>query len=572
MKKKRSIKRYLFFWGIVVSCSLLMLLFGFGSFIIMQYQKSFLKEHEALAEGYAQQLEQDIDSLEVYVRSLYGDNAQYQMLKIPQITESRWILATYYLKNNFRGKADNMDFPGGVFFYDAKWDSLRSEFSIPPYQTDTYRLNQAIKNRVRSHIQERDIFREIMEYENKTYLLYILADRGNALGYLIDLSSYFTLRENMQLIIFDRDGSPLCSQGQELLKPQTAGTKLLNETNRVDNFNMISHQTVDSWGLQLLLVHRDERFAFWNIGAFWLLFILIPVITLLLLWYVYGIGTRILYQPIKHFIDRLTGMKIEDSQEGSQTSHQEEELEEIQIINAELDNLITEMRQLEQEKYKKEKEAAAALLQYYQLQIRPHFFLNCLNIMASLLNERDVDTVKNMVYSVSHHLRYVFQSSDSRVTLAEELEEVKAYCNIYMISYSKPILLQIQADETVSSSEIPILCIQTFVENSIKYAQEKDKVLSIVVKACWVREKEERYLRIHISDNGEGYPQQMLSQLNQSVTEFQYQSAHVGVDNIKYRIYLLYGDRAKLCFYNKPNGGAVTEILLPEEAYEHTDH
>ena len=226
MKKKRSIKRYLFFWGIVVSCSLLMLLFGFGSFIIMQYQKSFLKEHEALAEGYAQQLEQDIDSLEVYVRSLYGDNAQYQMLKIPQITESRWILATYYLKNNFRGKADNMDFPGGVFFYDAKWDSLRSEFSIPPYQTDTYRLNQAIKNRVRSHIQERDIFREIMEYENKTYLLYILADRGNALGYLIDLSSYFTLRENMQLIIFDRDGSPLCSQGQELLKPQTAGTKL----------------------------------------------------------------------------------------------------------------------------------------------------------------------------------------------------------------------------------------------------------------------------------------------------------------------------------------------------------
>ena len=86
------------------------------------------------------------------------------------------------------------------------------------------------------------------------------------------------------------------------------------------------------------------------------------------------------------------------------------------------------------------------------------------------------------------------------------------------------------------------------------------------------REKEERYLRIHISDNGEGYPQQMLSQLNQSVTEFQYQSAHVGVDNIKYRIYLLYGDRAKLCFYNKPNGGAVTEILLPEEAYEHTDH
>lgn len=42
----------------------------------------------------------------------------------------------------------------------------------------------------------------------------------------------------------------------------------------------------------------------------------------------------------------------------------------------------------------------------------------------------------------------------------------------------------------------------------------------------------------------------------------------VGVDNIKYRIYLLYGDKAKLYFYNSPAGGAVTEILLPQVMFE----
>ena len=111
----------------------------------------------------------------------------------------------------------------------------------------------------------------------------------------------------------------------------------------------------------------------------------------------------------------------------------ESQLEEICLINEKLDELIAEMRQLEQDKYKKEKEADAALLQYYQLQVSPHFFLNCLNIIASLLHEQDVETVNTMIYSVSRHFRYVFQDYNSQVLLEEELEEVSAYCNIYII-------------------------------------------------------------------------------------------------------------------------------------------
>lgn len=54
--------------------------------------------------------------------------------------------------------------------------------------------------------------------------------------------------------------------------------------------------------------------------------------------------------------------------------------------------------------------------------------------------------------------------------------------------------------------------------------------------------------------------------------EFQYHSRHVGVDNIKYRIFLLYGEKAKLYFYNSPAGGAVTEMLLPQEENESADY
>ena len=177
-----------------------------------------------------------------------------------------------------------------------------------------------------------------------------------------------------------------------------------------------------------------------------------------------------------------------------------------------------------------------------------------------------------MIYSVSRHFRYVFQDYNSQVLLEEELEEVSAYCNIYIIKNSVPLLLQQQVSEETKAYKVPILCIQTFVENSIKYAVSKDRVLSVTIRANRIKDEERAYLRICIMDNGEGYRPEVLEQLNRPVKEFQYHSRHVGVDNIKYRIFLLYGEKAKLYFYNSPAGGAVTEMLLPQEENESADY
>ena len=566
--KNGSIKRYLFIGGIGGSVLLLLLLMCFGGYIILQYRHVYKRDHAAMTSDYAQQLARDIGSMEAYVKNLYGNNVHYQMLKRPQITESQWMLAAYYLNNNFSTKADNLDYFGGVFYYDQDWDSLHSEFSSYPFAGDSYRLNQAIKGEVRAHTGEKMPYEEIMTYEGETYLLYLLGDRGKLLGYTVNLSVYFVLRENMQLIISDMQGNILANLGEPLLDGQTIAEKLRNDTDNAGLTYMISREAVEGQELQVMLIHKDEKLAFWNQAEFWLLFILIPLTAFAVLWNVYRFVKRIIYQPIDHFVHRLTEMKRGEASENFGYAGKESQLEEIRLINEKLDELIAEMGQLEQEKYKKEKEANAALLQYYQLQIRPHFFLNCLNIVASLLNENDVDTVKTMIFAVSRHFRYVFQDSDSLVTLAEEIEEVKAYCNIYIIKNAMPILLQINLEEETESCKIPILCVQTFVENSVKYAVNKSRVLSISITADRIEDDGKWYTRIHITDNGEGYRPEQLEQLNRPVTEFQYHSMQVGVDNIKYRIYLLYGDKAKLYFYNSPAGGAVTEILLPQVMFE----
>lgn len=570
--KRHSIKGYLMAGGIGGSFLLLALLMIFGGYIIAQYRRIYEREHEILTSDYAHKLGHDIDLLESYIKNIYSDNVHYQILRRPQITESQWMQATYYLNNNFRAKAGILDYFGGVFYYDEKWNSLRSEFSGYPYEGDSYRLNQLVKEVVRPLTGERMPCRAVMTYEEETYLVYVLGDHGKQLGYLINLSRYFAERENMQLVIADLAGNILVSQGAGILDGDSAACEIARKGQNSGFTCMISKENVSGQDLQILLVHQDKQLAFWNRIEFWLLFILIPFMAFAVLWNVYRFVRRIIYQPIDHFVHRLTEMKMEELPENFGDTGGESQLEEIRLINEKLDELIAEMRQLEQDKYKKEKEADAALLQYYQLQVSPHFFLNCLNIIASLLHEQDVETVNTMIYSVSRHFRYVFQDYNSQVLLEEELEEVSAYCNIYIIKNSVPLLLQQQVSEETKSYEVPILCIQTFVENSIKYAVSKDRVLSVTIRANRIKDEGRAYLRICIMDNGEGYRPEVLEQLNRPVKEFQYHSRHVGVDNIKYRIFLLYGEKAKLYFYNSPAGGAVTEMLLPQEENESADY
>lgn len=570
--KRHSIKGYLMAGGIGGSFLLLALLMIFGGYIIAQYRRIYEREHEILTSDYAHKLGHDIDLLESYIKKIYSDNVHYQILRRPQITESQWMQATYYLNNNFRAKAGILDYFGGVFYYDEKWNSLRSEFSNYPYEGDSYRLNQLVKEVVRPLTDERMPCRAVMTYEEETYLVYVLGDHGKQLGYLINLSRYFAQRENMQLVIADLAGNILVSQGAGILDGDSAACEIARKGQNSGFTCMISKENVSGQDLQILLVHQDKQLAFWNRIEFWLLFILIPFMAFAVLWNVYRFVRRIIYQPIDHFVHRLTEMKMEELPENFGDTGGESQLEEIRLINEKLDELIAEMRQLEQDKYKKEKEADAALLQYYQLQVSPHFFLNCLNIIASLLHEQDVETVNTMIYSVSRHFRYVFQDYNSQVLLEEELEEVSAYCNIYIIKNSVPLLLQQQVSEETKSYEVPILCIQTFVENSIKYAVSKDRVLSVTIRANRIKDEGRAYLRICIMDNGEGYRPEVLEQLNRPVKEFQYHSRHVGVDNIKYRIFLLYGEKAKLYFYNSPAGGAVTEMLLPQEENESADY
>lgn len=569
-KKKKEEKVYslrgklIYCWSFA-SIMLLFVILLYGGNSIWRYRRELIDGNHILAENNAEMLNKDIASMKKYVGNMYSDNVNYQNIKNSPLSEIDWIEATYFLNNTMESKAGSIDYFGGIFFYDVDKNALRSCYSDYPFAGDSYRLNKALKEKLKA-VGEETIYRGFFEYEGEQYLVYSNGTRGKMVGFLINLNRYFSNDIDLQYVFYRENGKVISDSGEHILDNEELYKAYTNEKTIYNGFQfVISSAEIDAFDCKFAVIRSTGIILeFWKKWEFWMTFILIPLIIVAAFAATYRVLNKVMYQFINHLLYRVTQMK---SNEAGLEHYEEPHIKEFIEINGKLDAMLGEIAQLQEEKYRKELEANAAKLQYYQLQVNPHFFLNCLNIIDSLLSKKDTSTVKNMIMALSHHFRYVFRDRQKEVTIQEEIEEINDYCNIYIIKGGAPILFKSNLAPGTLECEIPILGIQTFVENSIKHATNAAQILSIQVATKIIENQGKNYLSILISDNGPGYPEEMLEQLNEPVHDFYFKSKHVGIDNIKYRIYLRYGLLGKVYFYNNPQGGSATEIVLPMEEF-----
>ncbi len=100
-------------------------------------------------------------------------------------------------------------------------------------------------------------------------------------------------------------------------------------------------------------------------------------------------------------------------------------------------------------------------------QMDPHFIFNSLNTLQSLI---DTDTAKahDYVQELSQVLRSTLQNKEV-VTLQQEMQGVRAYCDMMQIRYGENLRFDFQIDPKHLSSQVLPLSIQELVENAIKH-------------------------------------------------------------------------------------------------------
>ena len=158
-------------------------------------------------------------------------------------------------------------------------------------------------------------------------------------------------------------------------------------------------------------------------------------------------------------------------------------LQEVNQISHTVNTMLDIIQQQKIDAYEQKLTIQHAQLQYLQLQIRPHFFLNCLNIVYSMAGEGKDLAIQELVLDLSSYLRSIFQDGSKLVELKTELASVESYVRIQQAGAQLPPQLKVSLDADTLKVPVPPLSLLTFVENSVKHSQRQDSPLEIRIKS-----------------------------------------------------------------------------------------
>ena len=201
-----------------------------------------------------------------------------------------------------------------------------------------------------------------------------------------------------------------------------------------------------------------------------------------------------------------------------------------------------------------------------QEQIRPHFFLNCLSLIHGIADAQGEEMITHITRVLSEYIRYNYRDSGKERNLQEELEHVKKYVELQKLRYGEDAFrFEVIEDAQVGESHIPSLVLQTLVENSVVHAVNLDRMVEISVYITSEVYEDGKYLYLCVSDTGKGISPEIMEAIEKDLPIVYNGRKHVGLQNIKRRLMLLYGERASMTIQNMgENYGAIVEIRIPQ--------
>ncbi len=235
---------------------------------------------------------------------------------------------------------------------------------------------------------------------------------------------------------------------------------------------------------------------------------------------------------------------------------------EFNQVNTVFNQMVDHIENLKIEAYENKISAQRSQLNALRLQIRRHFFLNCLKNVYAMAEFGEKKDIQGIVIMLSDYLRYTLDISNNLIPLRNELEMCENYVNLQYISQTSKPKLELSIDASLMNFKIPPVSILSLVENCCKYGISTDKILTIWIDINHRRIEDEEFVNITVRDNGRGFSEETLKILNStSGIDKLFMEKHIGIGNVILRFRMIYGQDCLAIFSN--NNGAKTEIIVP---------
>ncbi len=241
---------------------------------------------------------------------------------------------------------------------------------------------------------------------------------------------------------------------------------------------------------------------------------------------------------------------------------------ELRMLSTSFNSMILSIKKLQIEVYEKQLENEKVQLTALKIQIRPHFYLNCLKSIYALAAIGRNREVQDKVLYLSNHLRYVFSEMEDSVSLQQELSLCRNYVGLINVDVGERISYREDINPELQNFQIPPVSLLTLVENSFKHGRMSynNQKLEVFISAHILANDEGKLINIVVKDNGIGFPEHRLTQMDHLSEN------HVGLNNFQRRMHLFYKNNCSIAFSN--NGGAQVDIFIldsGEKVYEAAD-
>ncbi len=267
--------------------------------------------------------------------------------------------------------------------------------------------------------------------------------------------------------------------------------------------------------------------------------------------------------PMKQFVGSLKNTEEEQwiNENGDNN------ILELEMASKEFKGLLRKIKALKIDIYEKELEKQKTELETMQMQIRPHFYLNCLNLIHGMADMGQRQEIIGLTKMLSDYMRYVMRDAHAMTTLEDEVGFVRNYVQIQQIRYGKEAFsFEVIMDQGMEEYKVPAMLIHNFVENAVVHTVSLDSYVEITLYVVLERYEDGKYLYLCISDTGGGFPEKILEAARSEKPVYYDGRKHIGISNSVKRLRLLYGERAKISFSNMDEGyGAVVEVRIPAQ-------
>ncbi|MGI2296150.1 sensor histidine kinase [Paenibacillus sp. GXUN7292] len=529
----------------------MLLVYNFYSY--HEFNDKFIESNQQSLSLYAQNMHNDLNALDTFLFNVTVNDYNFRTLN-SSVNSLQAHIASHEIMIQFKTALNSYQNVDAFFIYSTVNDVYRDIFA----SGYSYETKENIRQKLRDLTYTYDNYYQTgwisLEVNEKYYLFRLLGKDGTYAAVMVDfdhIQMNELVQKGTEVIYADKAGIPLTNKAfvakQKLSLPSQVQDRYAIEKN--DKYIAVGAPIQNS-DLQLIFtVPKPSVFK----GSFAVLFSLSLFTVALVLISLFFLN-RSLLSPWQRLVNNI-------GKGSGQEQKEEYRIEEFKQVDAAFTQMSNEINQLKIVAYEHEIERQKAELQHLHLQIRPHFFLNCLKSLYGMAEQQSYKRIQHMILAISNHLRYNFKDNLQLVSLQQEVEHVQNYIHIQHIAHHIPPVCEISIDNALKGFTIPPLSIQAFVENCVKYATKPNEQLHIRIKAILLESDDGDYADITIQDNGEGFEPTILNELNCGDNTI-YTDIHIGISNVRHRLSMLYGERAMLAFFNTQEG-AVAEIILP---------